>query len=243
MMGRRWRSSGKHTGSRKKIFFFSMVVMLFFMLQSLVYIEKNLRAPLLNIAEVRVKQMATQSINQGVANLFAQGNAYGSLINWQTDKTGKNTGFVLNYAEQMKMTAETIRMMQNIMNDLKTAKEYIPFGMAFNSSILASFGPDIPIHFVPAGDVQVEMDTRSQNAGINTVLVEVYMHIVAEVTIIIPFESAPQTIVNDVPISYVLVVGDTPMYYVDSQGNPIGSSNPLPPNISLPGPKASSSPH
>jgi sporulation protein YunB len=233
-MARRWRSKGTRTKSRKKLIFFGLIVMVLFALQSFIYIEKNLKPPLMNLAKIRVKQIATQSINKGISEQVSQGTNFEKLIDWKMDNNGKTSGFMLNYAEHMKITTNTINTVQKLLDNLKSTKEYIPLGQAMNSVILASFGPHIPVKLVPAGAVKVDLNTRVQNAGINMILVEVYIHITAEVTIIIPFDSEPEIVETEIPISYVLVVGDTPMYYVDGKGNPLGNSGTLPPGINLP---------
>jgi len=66
------------------------------------------------------------------------------------------------------------------------------------------------------------------------ILVEVYIRIIAEVTIIIPFDTEPEIVETDIPISYLLVVGDVPMYYYDNTGKPVGESAAEAPNISVP---------
>jgi sporulation protein YunB len=187
----------------------------------------------MKLAAVRVKQIATQSINTAISDRIAQGTDFEKLIDWKTDKNGKITGFMLNYAEHMRITSETTETVQGLLNGLKEIPDHIPLGQALGSAILASFGPDIPIKLVPAGAVKVDLNTRYQNAGINMILVEAYIHIIAEVNIIIPFDSEPEIVETEVPVSYSLVVGDVPTYYFDNKGNPIGNE-PLPPNISLP---------
>jgi sporulation protein YunB len=233
-MARRWRSRGTRTSGRKKMIFFFLIVTMLFSLQSFIFIEKNLKPPLMNLAKIRLKQIATQSINKGISEQISHATNFEKLIDWKMDKNGKTSGFMLNYAEHMKITSSTIDTVQNLLDHLKSTTEHIPLGQAMNSVILASFGPDIPVRLVPAGAVKVDLNTRVQNAGINMILVEVYIHITAEVTIIIPFDTEPEVVETEIPISYVLVVGDTPMYYVDGKGNPVANSNPLPPNISLP---------
>ncbi|MEB3100353.1 sporulation protein YunB [Ferviditalea candida] len=231
---RRWKSRTNKPGSRKKWFMLVMVIFSLFSLQTFIFVEKNLRDPLMNIAKIRIKQMATEAINSSITKNISQGTNFEKLIDWKTDHSGKIAGFMLNYAEHMKIASDTIKTVQNTLDGLKQIPDHIPLGEAFNSAILASFGPEIPIKFVPAGAVKVDLNTRQINAGINMLLVEVYIRIIAEVTIIIPFDTQPEVVSTEVPISYLLVVGDTPMYYVDNKGNPIGNSDPLPPNISLP---------
>lgn len=220
---RRWRGDPRKGISRRKIFFFVLVLFAFLSLQSFIFVEKNLRPPLMNVAKIRVKQIATQAINTAISERIAQKTDSQKLIDWRTDNNGKVTGFMLNYSENMKITSQTIDVVQRIFQHMEDVPERIPLGEAVNSAILSSFGPRVPIKLVPAGAVKVDLETRKQDAGINMLLVEVYIHIVAEVSIIIPFDTQPELVETEVPISYVLVVGDVPTYYLDSKGNPIGN--------------------
>jgi sporulation protein YunB len=232
-MKRRWRSRSTKKGKRKA-FFIALVISFLLFVQSFIYIDRHLWPPLMNLAKVRMKQMATESINNAISERISQGTDLAKLIDWKMDRDGKINGFMLNYSEHMKIRSQAVSTVQGALQDLKEMPEHIPLGQAMDSAIIASFGPKIPIKFVPAGLVKVDLSTRQQNAGINMILVEVYIRIVAEVSIIIPFDSEPEVVETEIPISYVLVVGDVPMYYMDNQGNPTGNSQALPPSIALP---------
>jgi sporulation protein YunB len=205
-----------------------------FALQSFIFVEKNLKPPLMNLAKVRVKQIATQAINSAITDRLSQGANYDKLIEWQRDNNGNVSSFVLNYAEHMRITADTVSTVQNQLLQLKSMPEHIPLGQAMGSALLASFGPKVPVRLVPMGSAQVSLNTRYENAGINMILVEVYIRIIAEVSVIIPFDSKPEVVETEIPVTYVLVVGGTPMYYMDNKGNPVGGSSALPPSVSLP---------
>lgn len=211
-----------------------LVILMLFLFQAYLYVDRNLREPLMSLAKVRIKQMATQSINSAISDRLTQTTNFEKLIDWRTDKNGKITGFMLNYAEHMKITADTVRTVEQQLKALEEFPEQIPLGQAMNSPILASFGPDIPIKLTPAGAAKVDLNTRYQNAGINMILVEVYIRIAVEVTVIIPLDAVPEVVETELPISYSLVVGDVPTYYYDGKGNPVGQSNPLPPGVTLP---------
>jgi len=237
--GRRgWRSSHRHrTGkfSRRKLTFIVMLISIFFVVQAFVFVERNLREPLMHVAQMRVKQVATQAINKAITEQVAhQTDASQKLIDWKTNASGKITAFMLNYGEHMKITSQTIETVQNTLSQLGDIPEHIPVGQALGSAVIASFGPRVPVKFEPLGAAKVDLNTRQKDAGINMILVEVYMRIVAEVSIIIPFDTRPELVETEIPISYLLVVGDVPMYYYDNKGNPVGESAPGAPNISLP---------
>lgn len=235
--GRQTRSMEPRKRPRMRKRSFLLLILLFMLLLSVpsfVFIERNLRPPLMNIAKVRVKQVATQAINKAITEQVARKSESEKLIDWKMNGNGKISGFMLNYSEHMSITSETIQTVQNTLKEIKNIPEHIPIGHALGSAIISSFGPRVPVKFEPVGAVKVELSTRERNAAINMVLVEVYIKVVAEVSIIIPFDTEPELVETEIPISYLLVVGDVPMYYYDSTGKPVGETAPQAPNISVP---------
>ncbi|MBB3112902.1 sporulation protein YunB [Paenibacillus phyllosphaerae] len=237
--GRRgWRSSRRRRVSirlsRGKVWLLIVAIALFFFFQFFVFVERNLRGPLMNVATVRVKQVATQAINKAITEQVATETDAEKLIDWKTNSTGKISGFMINYGEHMRIRSETTQTVQDTLNDLGAIPEHVPVGQALGSAIISSFGPRVPVKFEPMGSVKVDLNTRQKEAGINMILVEVYMRIIAEVSIIIPFDTKPELVETEIPISYLLVVGDVPMYYYDNKGNPVGDSAQGAPAISLP---------
>lgn len=219
---------------KRTLLLWMLVLMMLFMIPSFVFIERNLRPPLMNIAKVRVKQVATQAINKAITDQVAHTSEADKLIDWKMNENGKVSGFMLNYAEHISITSETVQTVQSALNEIKDIPEHIPIGHALGSAIISSFGPTVPVKFEPVGATKVELNTRERNAGINMVLVEVYIRVAAEVSIIIPFDTEPELVVTEIPISYLLVVGDVPMYYYDGTGKPVGDSAAQAPNISVP---------
>ncbi|MDQ6420305.1 sporulation protein YunB [Paenibacillus sp. LHD-117] len=219
---------------KRTLLLWMLVFMMLFTIPSFIFIERNLRPPLMNIAKIRVKQVATQAINKAITDQVARKSEADKLIDWKMNANGKISGFMLNYAEHISITSETVQTVQAALSEIKDIPEHIPIGHAVGSAIISSFGPTVPVKFEPVGAAKVELSTRERNAGINMVLIEVYIKVVAEVSIIIPFDSEPELVDTEIPISYLLVVGDVPMYYYDSTGKPVGESAQQAPNISVP---------
>jgi len=218
----------------KRIFLIALLSFVVFATFAFVYVERNLRPPLMHVATMRVKQIVTRAINEAIANQVAGRADAERLVEWQKSEDGRVTGFMLNYAEHMRITSETVETVQRTLHEIKHVPEHIPIGQAIGSAVIASFGPRMPVRFEPVGAARVELGTRQRDAGINMILVEVYIRITAEMAIIIPFDTQPETVVTEIPISYLLVVGDVPMYYYDNKGNPAGSTADHAPNIALP---------
>ncbi|GGA35020.1 hypothetical protein GCM10010917_20300 [Paenibacillus physcomitrellae] len=198
------------------------------------YVERRMDGPLMELAKIRLKQIATESLNEAISEQVANGKQYGNLVDWKTDANGKITGFVLNYKSHMEITSDTVQTVKRTLDRVSKLNEKIPLGQALGSTIIASFGPRIPIRMEPQSDVKVDLNTRKQDAGINTILVEVYLHIRTEVSVVVPFNMGPQVVETDIPVSYLMVVGDVPMYYYDNKGQPVGENGANAPNIALP---------
>ncbi|AWB47032.1 sporulation protein YunB [Paenibacillus sp. CAA11] len=217
-----------------------VVLVIIGLIQTIGYVERNMKGPIMHLAKIRVKQIATESINDAITAQVAQGKQFGDLIDWKTDGAGKITGFMLNYSAHMKITSETVKTVRSTLENVARLSEHIPLGQALGSPILASFGPKIPIRIEPEGDVKVDLNTRRQDAGINMILVEVYLRVRTELAVVVPFDMGPQTVETEIPVSYLLVVGDVPMYYYDNKGNPVGENGANAPNIALPSPPSTS---
>lgn len=230
---RGWTSRARRPLSRRKIWFIALIIFFVAVFQFINYVERHMREPIMHLAKIRVKQIATESINEAITSQVANEQQVGNLIDWKTDDVGKITGFMLNYSAHMRITSDTIQTVRTTLDEVSRLSEHIPLGQALGSPILASFGPGIPIKIEPKGDVKVDLNTRRQDAGINNILVEVYLRVRTELAVVVPFDMEPQSVETEIPVSYLLVVGDVPMYYYDSKGNPVGDQGGAP-SIALP---------
>lgn len=230
----------RRRGKRWKLMLAAIVFTLL-AVNTFIYVEKKLQPPLMRVAQIKVKQIMTEAINKAITDQVASGTKFENLIDWKTNSSGKMTGFMMNYNEHMKITAQTIETVQDTLKETENFREGIPIGLAVGSPLLASFGPRVPIRYEPIGDARVELSTRQKDAGINMILVEVYIRIQAELSVIIPFDSVSESVDTEIPISYLMVVGDVPTYYYDGKGRPVGDSAGSAPAISLP-PNALSAP-
>src|SRR5690606_30142481 len=139
------------------------------------YIEQNMRQPLMEIAKMRVSQIASTTLNKAVSEQVVQSTDYRNIIEW---KTGEPRGFTLNYAEHTDMVKKTVDVVKSTLYDLTQVPVEVPLGQVMDSAILATFGPNIPIKLTPMGSSLVTMETNQVTAGWNMVIVEVYIKIV-----------------------------------------------------------------
>jgi sporulation protein YunB len=212
-----------------------LFLVVFIVIQGTLFLDRELREPLMFLAKIRVNQMATEAINTAITEEIAQTADSDKMIRWKTKEDGKITGFEIDYKEQMAVTAKTIDVVTRTLKAHEGASEHIPIGHALNSPFISSLGPSVSVRFHPASVVKVDVETEQSEAGINMLLVEVFVRIRTEISVVIPFDKEPEVLETKIPLSYALVVGDVPTYYYDNAGNPVGNGASQAPSIALPG--------
>ncbi len=227
---------------RKYVWIIALLLIALAVIQGMIFLDRELRQPLMFLAKVKVNQLATDAINAAIKAEFARAAESDKMIHWRTSDEGKITGFELDYKQQMAITSKTIEVVERSLKAHEDVPERIPIGHALNSPLISSIGPSVAVNFHPASVIKAEVGLQQTEAGINMLLVEVYVRIRTEVAVVIPFDREPEVVETKIPLSYALVVGDVPSYYYDGSGNPVGSGAAQAPAIALPLPGADAAP-
>jgi len=219
---------------RSHLWLIVALLMTILFVQGTIFLDRELRQPLMFLAKVKVNQVATEAINAAIRSEFARSVESDKMILWRTDAAGKITGFEIDYKQQMAITAKTIGIVERSLKEREDVPERIPIGHALNSPFISSIGPSVSVTFHPASAVKVDVETEQKEAGINMLLVEVFVRIRTEIAVVVPFDKDPETVETKIPLSYALVVGDVPTYYYDGSGHPVGNGAAQAPAIALP---------
>lgn len=210
----------------KYLFLFTIILFLALFIQTFYYIDKRLAPTIKEIARFKVEQLANHAINETLSKNIMQGSDFRQLVEFQKDEQGQIQSALFNNNEYSRIVSETIQHIAPILEQMESEPVNIPLGQVLQSNLLASLGPSIPARLVPFGDVQVKMETRIQDSGINMVLYTAVLVIETKVKIIIPFSTEPATIHSELPISNAMIVGNIPQFYYDGNGNVVGSEKP-----------------
>lgn len=200
------------------LIFFSIIFILF------VYVESQIEPILINIAKARVKQIATNAVNDAISTKIANNTKFEDLIQFDFDNNGNVRAAILNYNEFAKIVGDATLQIQETLNDLKSLEESVKFGAVLNSDILANLGPSIPIKILPVGSVQVSPRAEYQNAGINVVIMTVLIDVRTEIQVVIPFVSELSILQYSIPIVQSQIFGDVPQFYYDAKGTYYGNT-------------------
>ncbi|MGG1532542.1 sporulation protein YunB [Brevibacillus agri] len=228
----RFRKGGwKRRGRRIFATFLFIVVSLVILF---IVVERRIEPTLLLIAQAKADQVAKLAITDAVTKrLTQQGVDFNEIVMMEKDEEGSIKAVNFNFREYSRIVGETTARIQNRLKELEqeNVQTTIPLGLATKNVFLEHFGPEIPVSFVPIGAVKTRLETEMKQAGINMVLVTVYIYVEVDLRVVIPFATKQQTVTTQIPISEALIVGKVPSYLYN---NPSGKPDvPMPKNAQM----------
>lgn len=197
--------------------------------------ERRLQPTLMLIAQAKAEQIAKLAIMDAVTKRISQqGVDFNQIVLMEKDQDGVIRAVNFNFKEYSRIVGETTSRIQNRLQEFERedVQTSIPLGVATKNVFLEHIGPDVPITFAPIGAVKTRLETDMKQAGINMVLVTVYIHVDVTLRIIIPFATDEQLVTTRIPITEALIVGKVPQYLYN---NPTGKPDvPMPRNAYSP---------
>ena len=92
-------------------------------------------------------------------------------------------------------------------------------GSIFQSPLLNSKGPKIPVRMELVGSIITGINSKVVNYGINNSLIQTYVHVEIKERVILPITAKDISIKNDIPISYRIIKGQIPTYYSNNNSS------------------------
>lgn len=214
----------------KKKFFKLFITILLIIIISFILLSllNNKVMPIyMNYSEGEMKRVVTTVINKSITEDLTNQFDIGELFIIKTDESTKTTivdfdPVILNrvmssisnivydnlklISEKDKLTLEKYNVSDSIF--------YIPSGIIFNSVMLNNLGPKIPVKMELVSSVNPDIETKVTEYGINNSLIEVFIHVIANVKMILPMASHEMEITVVVPLAVKLIQGSVPEYYL-----------------------------
>jgi sporulation protein YunB len=182
--------------------------------QAVHLLDRSLRPPFMAIATGVARQVATQAINDALTRRIAEDAEYARIVEVDRDSSGHVTSAHFNFAEVARIESLTTLRVQHVLARLEERTIYVPALQAMGSAILATLGPSIPIHIQPLGSAQSDVQPVVFSAGVNQTVHILYLHITAQVAVVVPFVTEPVRVETRIPIAYVVFVGAVPQTVV-----------------------------
>ncbi len=201
------------------------IVSCIFLIMAVAYfLEMRVRPTVISIAKIEVTQMAVKAINQTVQKEVSSGNLdYQDFITVQRDYNGRVALMQANTVRINRMSADIALEVQNELQSLKTKQVSVHTGQLLGSYIFANRGPCIKVYIEPMGTVNINIDDRFEQAGINQTRHKIYLDFTAMVRVgIPPLHSSQVKVVTTVPVAESIIVGDVPNAVINMSGGILG---------------------
>ena len=205
----------------KRRFVKSLIVISLMILLMIIFfyiVDFRVRPTLIRLAQVKARQIATQTINEAIRSNISPDIHYQNLIGITFNPAGKIIMIQPNTGEINRIASEATLTVQKKLQSLPMAEIRIPSGQIIGSRIMAGFGPEIPVKLLPVGFVESAINDRFEAAGINQVRHRIFVTVKATIKMVIPLISQEVVVSTDIPLVEAIIVGDVPDVFAGSGG-------------------------
>lgn len=94
----------------------------------------------------------------------------------------------------------------------------ISIGALTGSKLLSGSGPNINIKVIPTGNILTEIKNEFESKGINQTVYRIYLELTCKVSIVTPYKTIENEIINQVLLVETVIVGEVPNSYYNLEG-------------------------
>ena len=213
------------------VIFLALLVAIIFVLQ----IGKRLNPTIRSYSQIEAKRFGIYVINYSIDKDFVK-NLNGDIFETTNNDKGEIQMIDFKTKEVNEILEKATKQVQNKLIDLengnignmdiantfkglrfKSIKNGVvcelPMGVTLSNSFFSNIGPVIPIKFNFIGQVLTNLNTKVETYGINSVYMEVSLHIEITELITMPLKTEEVKVQTDIPLTIKVVQGTIPNYY------------------------------
>lgn len=179
--------------------------------------ERQLSGPLVEIARLRATNIASAAINRAVGEVAAR-TLDGAVLFEVVPREHGGPLIVYHTGRLNQAISETVDALLTSFADKRPEEFEVPLGELSGMSLLAGWGPPVPVRVLAAGAVTAEPKVDFLSAGINQVAHRIYLDVSVEMMVVAPFVRAPIVIRQPVILAEQLLPGEVPSAYVQFIG-------------------------
>jgi sporulation protein YunB len=177
-------------------------------------VENKVVPTLIAVAETQITRVANRAmidaINDNISTLL-DGK---ELLHFETGSSGDLLYVRTNAAELNRIQAESLAVLENVLQQLDGFTVSVPLGQALGSKVLAAYGPKIKIRLYPYGSVTAQVTDSFDVTGINQTRYNLCLTVTCMVRVVIPLIAARTEVSTDVPLATILIPGKVPDTYL-----------------------------
>lgn len=163
------------------------------------------------------KSVATQISNEQ-ATIVMSRYSYDDLCNVNKDTNGNISMISSNVITINEIISDVAIKIQEELNKEENNNFKIKLGSLTGTRILSGRGPNIDVKLQIIGNLDTDLRSEFEEAGINQTLHRMYLQVECNVIILTPFKTTEEKIINQVLLSEAVIIGTTPNTYYNLEG-------------------------
>lgn len=177
--------------------------------------DLRLKASILEIARTEVQLETVELINQAVNDKIVAQTNYRDIIFIDKDNRGNIVMLQANTVILNQIIARTVNAVIDGTKELEANTVNIAVGQVTGSIFLAAYGPQIKVRIIPTRQVNVVIENKFEQAGINQTRHLIYFKINTIIKIAVPMVEKDLDVSTTIPLADTIIVGDVPQTYVN----------------------------
>lgn len=165
----------------------------------------------------KAKSIATMISNEDATKVM-ENYTYDDIITIHKDESNQINMVESNVIIMNEIISNVAAVIQKDLDELDSQDLYIRLGTFTGSKLLSGRGPKVPIRISSIGNVETDFKSEFISAGINQTLHRVYLEVRCNVSILTPFKTIEEEIVNQVILAENIIVGTIPQSYYNLEG-------------------------
>lgn len=195
-----------------------LLLALFTILSSFLFIDFKLKSSVLEIAKSKAQIQAMESVNEIVSRKVVPRIEYKDVVYVHKDNYGRIVLIQPNTLMLNSIMAETVVDVSKALEKLEDNNISIPLGQLSGFRVLAGYGPKMKVKIVSVAQVHVKVLDKFEQAGINQTRHLIYFQINSKIKIAVPFLNDEVQVSTTIPLAETIIVGEVPKTYVNFNG-------------------------
>jgi sporulation protein YunB len=162
------------------------------------------------VADAEMRAKSTEVVNRAILNEYSKQFNYDDIIHIEKDDQGNIVMLKADTLKMNRIACDVALDSQIALNKLGYIGIKIPLGYIFRNNFLAYIGPNLIVKMQPINTIETKYLSEFESAGINQTRHKIYVQVITNIRVILPFKSNDLEVKNEVPISETIIVGKVP---------------------------------
>ena len=204
--------------SRKKVKlskkYVNIITIIVVALLTVFFLIKTITPVFNNLCQSEAKATATKIVNDTIDDVM-ENYTYTDLVVINKDNDGKINSIHADTATLNKIVSNIATNIQKNIDSQENRDIYIRLGTFTGITLLSGRGPKVPIRISSIGNIDTNIKSEFESAGINQTIHRITLETKCEIQILTPFNTIVSSVEDKVILAENIVIGKIPEIYFD----------------------------